>query len=283
MADARALLKAKRAETRISHPYASYTSSNQLRCTICSTSVKHASAWEGHLGSKAHRTNVMKAKEAERRKVQEEEEARRMQEKLGDKRRAGSEEDEEGRGKRMRTDDEDEGEANGEGGGFPADFFSDPTRVVPEGGEDEDEDTEMADASAPVPAPAAAPQPQSVLDDEWAAFQQTVLQPAQSSENNTQQDTFARATVFAEPQLVTDSTQSGFPAEPEPEPELTEEQQANKERQRKEVEDRELIMDRLLEEERAQEEADERVSALKGRLEMLKRQRAAAKAKKTGK
>ncbi|VDB87309.1 unnamed protein product [Peniophora sp. CBMAI 1063] len=182
----------------------------------------------------------------------------------------------------MRTNSPPAAQADG---GFPTDFFSDPTRTLPERdeGEDGDEDAEMADGTTPT-APASAPQPKSVLDDEWAAFQQTVLQPsAQPDPAQSQQEAFARATVFAEPQLITNGATSGFPAEPEPEPELTEEQRAEQERRRKEVEDRELIMDRLLEEERAQEEADERVSALKGRLEMLKRQREAKKGKKAAK
>ena len=65
MADVRALLKAKRQEARITHPYASYTASGQLRCIACGTPVKQASMWEGHIGSKAHRTAVMKMKARE--------------------------------------------------------------------------------------------------------------------------------------------------------------------------------------------------------------------------
>ena len=33
--DARSLLRAKKAEARIAHPYASYSAAGQLRCTIC--------------------------------------------------------------------------------------------------------------------------------------------------------------------------------------------------------------------------------------------------------
>jgi zinc finger protein 830 len=43
-------------------------------------------------------------------------------------------------------------------------------------------------------------------------------------------------------------------------------------------EERELIMDRLLDEERAQEDADAKVSALKARLQAIKLKRAARKA-----
>ena len=43
-----------------------------------------------------------------------------------------------------------------------------------------------------------------------------------------------------------------------------------------------MIMDRLIEEEQAQEEADARVSVLKNKLEALKKKREAAKAAKKG-
>ena len=52
---------------------------------------------------------------------------------------------------------------------------------------------------------------------------------------------------------------------------------------RKEQEERELIMDRLIEEERAQEEADERVGLLKAKVEAMKRMREAKKAGKKAK
>lgn len=51
-------------------------------------------------------------------------------------------------------------------------------------------------------------------------------------------------------------------------------------RKRELQEERELVMDRLIEEERAQEDADAKVNALKSRLEAIKLKRAAAKAGK---
>ena len=84
----------------------------------------------------------------------------------------------------------------------------------------------------------------SVIDSEWEQFQQAVLNPPDED------DTYQRATVFAEPVLTT-GVPEGFPPledndlDPVPE-QFTEEQK----RQMKEREERELIMDRLLEEER---------------------------------
>ena len=65
--DVRALLKAKREEVRITHPLAAYGAGGQLRCSACGTPVKPASAWEGHVGSKAHRLAVARMREAEAR------------------------------------------------------------------------------------------------------------------------------------------------------------------------------------------------------------------------
>lgn len=88
MADARALLRAKRqeSEARINHPYASYNAAGQLRCTACGLPVKGGSMWEGHVGSKAHRVAVRKMK------AREEEEREKEQRRMG-KRKANDDAD----------------------------------------------------------------------------------------------------------------------------------------------------------------------------------------------
>jgi zinc finger protein 830 len=121
-------------------------------------------------------------------------------------------------------------------------------------------------------------QAMGALDLEWEKFQQTVLNPPDERE------TYDRATVFAEPELASE-TPEGFPL-PQPvdvtieAPNKKDEEQA---RRQKEQDERELIIDRLLDEERAQEEADMKVSVMKGRLEALKKKRASAKALKSTK
>ena len=130
------------------------------------------------------------------------------------------------------------------------------------------------------------------LDLEWAQFERDVLAGPTTEDQN--RGIYDRATLVAEPQLVEEVLPEGFPpsavapirgavngaAEPRLGPE-------EEERTRKQTEEKELIMDRILEEERAQEDADERVLALKARLAAVKAKRAAAKAKgqesKTGK
>ena len=85
---------------------------------------------------------------------------------------------------------------------------------------------------------------------------------------------------LAEPELLEENV-AGLPTGEPPQADIgVGEVQRSEEdsRKRKEVEEKELIMDRLFEEERAQEEADAKVELLKGRLDALKKRRNEAKA-----
>ncbi|KAH7884585.1 hypothetical protein F5I97DRAFT_1811654 [Phlebopus sp. FC_14] len=258
MSDVRALLKAKRQEARISHPLASYTSSGQLRCIVCQTNIKHASAWEGHLGSKGHRTNAARLREEERLREQREQQEQEAKAMLL-KRRAEETVHVEAVSKKRKTSPSN----------FPADFFSDPSQSLPFPPSDDSEEE---------PEDVKGPQERSVdstIDQEWIHFQQTVVNAPDERE------TYDRATIFAEPQLVS-KLPEGFPSteedvvQVEPEPDLDEEGA----RRRKEQEERELIMDRLMDEERAQEEADMKVTMMKNKLEALRRKREASRSTK---
>ncbi|KAJ7127182.1 hypothetical protein C8R44DRAFT_545048, partial [Mycena epipterygia] len=259
MADVRALLKAKRQEARISHPLASYSQSGQLRCVACGP-VKHASAWEGHLGSKLHRTTVARFKEEERlreaqRISKEEEEQARV---LNGKRKAEEQDSEESdtESKRRKVDDASTSS------GFPADFFSDPSRApLPPQSDDEEDD----------PPPAAAP-----IDSEWERFQRDVV----NAPDPRDRDTYENATVMAEPELASETPEGFPPQQTEDAPDEPSKLDVEEARRRKEHDERELIMDRLLDEERAQEEADMKVTLMKNRLDALMRKRNAAKAAK---
>jgi zinc finger protein 830 len=332
MADVRALLKAKRQEVRITHPYAAYGANGALRCTACGAAIKFASAWEGHLGSKAHRVAV-----AANLRAKEEVSASASV----SKRKAEEEEDEDGEGeeeqvgkKRQRTVERDippvidgsspdaprsTGAGAGAGAGtgtgashsaFPTDFFSDPARAPPRtstGGQDDDDDDEMdhdqdAKAKKAAAAPPPPPPPNSQFDMEWDAFerdmqQQRSSQPsggnesAEAAEAVDPQEMYARATIAAEPELV--SRFEGLPFDGDATAQEgtagaggTEEEGGGRkvskeelERRRKERDERELIIDRLVEEERAQEDAYGRVALLKNRIQMLKQKRELAKTK----
>lgn len=195
-------------------------------------------------------------------------------------------------------------------GGFPADFFSDPSRQLPTADEDGDDKAEEAPSSTAPPAPLPS-QSQSQLniphstpanktalpgsiDDEFAAFERAI-QAASRPRRDANLEAFSTATISAEAELVSD-VPDGFPSSVLERQEgvggntvsssgantgdaaVEEDETEIDRRKRKEEEERELIMDRLVEEERAQEDADAKVNALKARLEAIKLKRAARKA-----
>ena len=322
MADVRALLKAKRQEVRITHPYAAYGANGALRCTVCNTAIKSASAWERHLGTKAHRVFAANLED-----IREGVESARRDEGEGGQQVEMATATAMGK-KRQRTEEREiappvvDASQDARTGGtaashpaFPAGFFSDPARVPPRttsiGGQDDDDDdddenVEMAahDQDAKVKTTGAAPPPKSQFDAEWDAFerdmqslshQQQQQQQRSSSSSRpateTAELTYAHATIAAEPELV--SRFEGLPvvdgapaAAQEGVMEAgagTEEvgrrvmSEEELERRRKDRDERELIMDRLVEEERAQEDAYGRVALLKNRIQMLKQKRELAK------
>ena len=248
MADVRALLKAKRREARIVHPFATYTPSDQLKCVVCGTLIKHGSAWEGHLGSKLHRTNTTSFKEAKTREIRENTE----EQSLSGKRKAEMDESDKQTDKRRRM-------AEGHGCSTPVHepngFFSDPSHVpvIPEFPTDESND----DANDINPAETTA-HSTSVLDLEYNLFQRGFL--------TDHSQTYDRATIVAEPVPASPHI-PGFPAS------TAVLAQNEGEKDTRDYEERELIMDRLLEEERAQEDADMRVHLMKNKLEGLKKRR----------
>ncbi|KAH9907167.1 hypothetical protein F4778DRAFT_525637 [Xylariomycetidae sp. FL2044] len=58
MADARALLRAHRAENRIKHPHAAYSDAGKLLCKLCHEAVKSESLWDGHIRGQNHRRKL---------------------------------------------------------------------------------------------------------------------------------------------------------------------------------------------------------------------------------
>ena len=319
MADVRALLKAKRQEARINHPYAAYGANGALRCTACGVAVKIASAWEGHLGSKSHRVAVanLKAKAEQssarttataatttlsKRKAEEEQggddddddDDRQMRVEVVRTEEVGQPQSRSG--KRQRTEEREvEGQAQASRA-FPADFFSDPSRAPPrDDGEEEDEMMDQ-DQDQETTTRTTAP-PKSQFDMEWEAFERDLQQPrpVEGADSAGAEATVvdphvvhARATIAAEPELV--SSFVGLPAgtqggdDDAGGAQGVEERKAvaiseEEGRKRREMDDRELIIDRLVEEERAQEDAYNRVALLRNKVQMLKQKRQLAKAK----
>jgi zinc finger protein 830 len=314
MTDVRALLKQKRQETQISHPLASYTSSGILRCIACGTTIPlnrgGASAWEGHIGSKAHRTAVARLREEEARR-EEEERVRRKRKVVEPELQVQQDQED-----TPMDEDRDEDKApskkkrltpapppaaasasnttattSNTGNGFPSDFFSDPSRAIAISADSDSDDDNNGLSTSAQPSTSTSTSipasPGAGIDAEYAAFAAFLEAPAPADTESDQKETYERATLFAEAQLVT--APEGIPnsalgshmameSEVDAEPELTDEQK----RKLKEQDEAELVMDRLLEEERLQEEADAKVTSLKARLEAMKRKREAAKRAKAG-
>ena len=254
MADVRALLKAKRQEAHITHPFATYTPSDQLKCVVCGTFIKHASAWEGHLGSKLHRTNITRLKE-------EKTGGREREHSLPGKRKAETNESDEQTDKKRRMDGTEVHSVHVHE--LPNGFFSNPSHV-PVILEFPSDDRELdGDANDINPAETTAPST-SVLDREYDLFRRGFL------EGTERPQTYDQATIVAEP-VSTSLHIPGFPTS------MAMLAQDEGEKDTRDYEERELIMDRLLEEERAQEDADMRVHLMKNKFEGLKKKRAAMK------
>jgi zinc finger protein 830 len=274
---ARSLLRQRREEARIDHPLATYSKDGALRCSACAVAVKH---WEGHLGSKQHRATVLRlkaeAEKQERARLQEQREQELKRSRAEAEADAEEDEDED-------TDPEPEPKKakTSASSGFPADFFSDPSMApVPLGGDDEDEEMEEDSQPAPPPQPA---QPKSQLDLELEMFQQQIVAPTRVDQSERKLEAYNNATVMAEPVMASETPEGFPPKESDSTPSNTnaasapaaEDTTVNEEAKRKEKEEmeRELIMDRLLAEEQAQEEADNKVLLMKQKLEAAKARR----------
>jgi len=178
----------------------------------------------------------------------------------------------------------------------PSNFFSDPTRTLPAQGSDDDEGGTK---------PAAPPPKPSQIDLEWAQFERDVLtRPATASilgqeDALSKQDIYDRATVVVSEEVLY-GQDDGFPAHLQQSRDGTaatlgggrenvevlvdapQDETEQQKRERLTREEKELIMDRIMDEERAQEDADEKLRALKARLALLKKKREDEKRKKAG-
>ncbi|EIW71422.1 hypothetical protein TREMEDRAFT_22984, partial [Tremella mesenterica DSM 1558] len=262
--DARSLLRAKKAEARIDHPYASYSSAGQLRCSICAIPVKQ---WEAHLVTKQHRQSVQREREAQ---------AKAAAKKRPSEETSLSESAKRARFEQPQVDEEDEEEEGPSG--LPEGFFSSTNKpsvelepsingveevginlTLPKATGDAELDDFLASLSEPQPEI----EPSNLIENGEGS---TKRKPVRASYKETED---AQVSYQAAPVLI--GRAEGEEPEEEEEPE---ESEAEK-RARIAQEEREEIMGRLEEEERAQEDADARVIHLKQRMEMLKKRREA--------
>ncbi|KAG9015336.1 hypothetical protein FRB95_010647 [Tulasnella sp. JGI-2019a] len=284
MSDVRALLKAKTKarEPQVQHPLAAYNSSGQLRCTLCATIIKfsNAAAWKSHLDSKVHKTNALRENERKGKRKAENDDGMDLD-------ASGDSDGGLAKKRKIATDGAAGPSLATEANGFPSDFFTDPSRRLEAA--EEEQGSEDNENSAPT-------RTSATIDSEFEAFERALsrVKPAPDA----MQALYSRATVMAEPELVDiEALQAdGFPPEVAAEgaqdgstvkpggeqtvgggDEQAEEETEAQRAKRKEMEEKELILDRIVDEERAQEAAEEKVTALRTRFEAIKKQREAKK------
>ncbi|EST04685.1 hypothetical protein PSEUBRA_005961 [Kalmanozyma brasiliensis GHG001] len=244
--DARSLLRAaaneraKASATGISDPFASYSSTGGLRCSACKyLTIKHESLWGAHVLSKSHRSNVARIREEELSQAE-------LQRTKDGKRKAqdAPAQDDHREALAASTTNADDRNADAASGSKKA-------RV------DTDQENDIAPS----------------VDPEWELFK-AQLESAEPGQGPAAETNSAGAALEAEAQLISNDDAGrndgtvGNDAE-----ELTIEEVQAQERARKEQEEREEILSRLEEEQRQQDEADQRVSALKQRLQRIKQAR----------
>lgn len=239
--DARSLLRAATASSSegIKDRFASYhPKTRALRCLACNyLPIKHESLWASHTASKSHRSNVAQV----RKKEEEQEEKER-------------------RTKNEQAESTEEPAATGS----------------KRKGEDDVEETDNEEKD---PAKRARKDPgEAQVDSEWERFQREVL----NAPTATQQpafDSYADATIEVAPELIRgiNGLEGVDDDEVEEEVEVKVKETDAEKRARLEREEREEILARFEEEQRVQDEADERVSALKDRLQRLRQARNARK------
>ncbi|KAN0063199.1 hypothetical protein ACQY0O_004363 [Thecaphora frezii] len=248
--DARSLFRAAASERRaagnsgIQDPFASYNPSTRaLRCSACNfVPVKHESLWASHASSKSHRANVAKIRaerEREALRTQEEEQRQRLTNK----------------GKRKAYDgDQDDDDSH-------------------DAGTETDSKRAKVDGAA---SSGAADGRDGDVDPEWEAFQREIAKAESGPAPDPVQTAYANATIEVEPVIKGQEAPMQEGAERQEEP-TTEEETEEQRRARREQEEREEIYSRYEEEQRIQDEAEERVTALKLKLERLKAARLAKK------
>ncbi|GAM89928.1 hypothetical protein ANO11243_079680 [Dothideomycetidae sp. 11243] len=183
MADVRSLLKSERANRRIVHPFARYSDSGKLTCSLCDIVIKVDSAWKGHIRTPDHAKRALRAAEASAQQNNK-------------KRKADSESDSEDTRKRKRGADTDsEDESVGMHGASAKVRFADAAEDAGSG-DGSSEPMQDASAEAPTTSITAASEDNPDDDPEWLELQRMVREtnaPASAP------DPYLGATISAAP------------------------------------------------------------------------------------
>ncbi|KAE8445089.1 hypothetical protein EG329_013804 [Mollisiaceae sp. DMI_Dod_QoI] len=246
MADVRSLLKNERANRRIQHQHASYSTTGNLLCLVCHLQLKSESLWDNHLRSAGHIMRFQQAQEAEK-------EAPTTTEPPTKKRKASDDEDEGTIRKRSKA-------ANG----IPEGFF-DPGQdeiipLAPHG-------IAMQIPSRPatplkiVETPASKKPEPDVDEDEWAAFEADIA--SAEAQVQAENDAVISAPAISAADLAKKSAEEDYATK--------------KERQEAELEgDKEDAARKMEEELEEMEGLEARVRKLREKREALRRKEALA-------
>lgn len=179
MADVRSLLKSERANRRINHPYALYSESGKLSCSLCDILIKAESAWKSHIRTPDHAKRALRAAEA-------------AAEQNSRKRKADSDEEvEEDTHKRARAEVEDDKTVEHEVEEAPQPTQKRTVHFAADT-KDPDEPSETPSTAAMIATPPLDP---SLLDDpEWLELQRLAAAPSLAT-----QPAYAGATISAAP------------------------------------------------------------------------------------
>ncbi|OCF62111.1 hypothetical protein L486_01778 [Kwoniella mangroviensis CBS 10435] len=276
--DAKSLLRAKKAESRITHPYAAYNNAGILRCSICAVPVKQ---WDAHLMTKQHRQSVAREKAEQEKALKAKTKSKRPLSQSADIDGQGQGQGQPGESsKRAKTqpthneEDDDEDESGRRVGGLPAGFFSSSNQPKP-----------LSRSPSPEPQQSLQPTGDTELDDFLSSLNDDtpsstapITAQSQTKQINGKRKTYkeiipSQTSYEAGPVRIAPPTKDDQKDAVQEEEEPEESEQERKDRL--EREEREEIVRRLEEEERAQEDADSRVASLKARMEMLKKRREA--------
>ncbi|GAA5993892.1 hypothetical protein JCM5350_000111 [Sporobolomyces pararoseus] len=247
MASLKSLMKAKKESSRISHPHAKYSSSGQLSCSLCGSQLKSEAIWGSHLVSKQHRVNVQKVERQQQQLAEQKAAAQAVSSSTGKRKSRSPSPSSPSSSKRPRSGDSPPSN-------LPSDFYT---------------------SQEPVPSTSTAVPVQPALEEEEDPSIDEFLSTLSAEPSTTTGANSASATISAAPvkfefgapkiRAEGEENEEGEGDEEEEQGETEEER-----KEREEREEREEMMARLEEEEREQREADEKVTALKRRLELMR-------------
>lgn len=231
MANVRSMLRSERAARRINHPQAQYTSTGALVCKACRTQLKSDSLWQSHISSSQHVSALKNLASG----LMGQASAK------GTKRKAGDGDDdfeEESTRKRAKAE------------------VVVPTRDTSISGTEPATDPSKAESITEPPVVTA------VNEDEWAAFEREMAEPAPADNMAAKTDIMAGATISAAPVTAAELAAK------------SREEQSMQAKERREAEmegEKEDAQRRLEEEFDEMEELEARVQRLKEKREALRR------------